>query len=274
MIARTRLALIALAFAHAAIANAQGPVPPLPSPRDSTLPTLFHIGDSTVRNGSGNGANGQWGWGDMTSCWFDTTKINVVNRAIGGRSARTYITQGQWDRTLAMVKPGDIVTMQFGHNDSSPVNDTSRARGTLRGIGDESEEIDNLLTHQHEVVHTFGWYLRRFIADTRARGATPIVASLIPRNYWEGGKVRRNAADFGGWAEQVARAEGVAFLDLNELIAREYDALGEEQVKAYFVADRTHTTLAGAQLGARVVAAALRALPENPVARFQVDCVR
>src|SRR5688500_1664186 len=76
------------------------------TPRDSTLPTVFHIGDSTVRNGSGTGSNGQWGWGDLISCHFDTTKINVVNRALGGRSSRTYITGGNWDRVLPMLKRG------------------------------------------------------------------------------------------------------------------------------------------------------------------------
>ena len=267
------VAPLALAISST-LAHAQGPVPPLPAPRDTTLPTLFHIGDSTVRNGSGKGGNGQWGWGDMTSCWFDTTKLNVVNRAIGGRSARTYLSQGQWDRVIALVKPGDIVTMQFGHNDSSPVNDTSRARGTLRGIGEESEEIDNLLTRQHEVVHSFGWYLRRFISDTRARGATPVVVSLVPRNYWVDGRTRRDTANFAGWAQQVARAEDVGFVDLNALIAAEYDAAGEEAVKQFFVADRTHTTLAGAQLAARVAAAALSDLPKSPVAAYRVDCRR
>ncbi len=274
MIARMRSALVALALTTSITANAQGPVPPLPLPRDSTLPTVFHIGDSTVRNGSGNGANGQWGWGDMTSCWFDTTKVNVVNRAIGGRSSRTYLTQGQWDRVLAMLKPGDVVTMQFGHNDGGAVNDTSRARGTLRGIGEETDEIDNLLTHQREVVHSFGWYLRRYIADTRARGATPIVASLVPRNYWENGKVRRDSASFGGWAAQVARAEGVAFLDLNDLVARMYDVLGEEEVKGFFVSDRTHTTLMGAQLNAQLAIYALKLLPQNPLASVLVNCKR
>ncbi|MEP7002222.1 MAG: GDSL-type esterase/lipase family protein, partial [bacterium] len=157
------------------------------APRDSTLPTVFHIGDSTVRNGSGTGSNGQWGWGDLTSCYFDTAKVNIVNRALGGRSSRTYLTGGQWDKVLPMLKRGDVVIMQFGHNDGGALNDTSRARGSIRGFGDESEEIDNLLTHQHEVVHSFGWYMRKFIADTRAKGATPIVASLVPRNRWENG---------------------------------------------------------------------------------------
>jgi len=256
-----------LATAHMAV-GAQTSQPTLPAPRDTTLPSVFHIGDSTVRNGSGNGANGQWGWGDLISCYFDTTRVNVVNRALGGRSSRTYIAQGHWERTLPMIKRGDVVIMQFGHNDASAVNDTSRARGTIRGIGEETEEIDNLLTHQHEVVHSFGWYLRRFISETRARGATPVVASRVPGNNWVNGSVQRNKQDFALWAEQVARAEGVAFLDLNELIAQEYDRLGEEKVKAFFVADRTHTTLEGAKLSARIVVAALSSLPENPVSAY------
>ncbi|MEO8334988.1 MAG: rhamnogalacturonan acetylesterase [bacterium] len=254
---------------------AQSAPPSLPAPRDTTLPTLFHIGDSTVRNGSGNGANGQWGWGDMMSCYFDTMRVNVVNRALGGRSSRTYLAQGHWERTLPMIKRGDVVIMQFGHNDASAVNDTSRARGVLHGIGEETEDIDNLLTHQHEVVHTFGWYLRKFISDTRARGATPIVASRVPGNNWMNGAVQRNKQDFALWAEQVAQAEGAAFIDLNELIAREYDTLGEERVKAFFAPDRVHTTREGAQLSAHVVATALSALAKNPVAAYQrTSCAR
>ncbi|MDB4890151.1 MAG: WD40-like beta Propeller containing protein [Gemmatimonadetes bacterium] len=256
--------LVCLVAANVPAVVAQGAPPTLPAPRDAALPTVFHIGDSTVRNGSGNGANGQWGWGDMMSCYFDTTRVNVVNRALGGRSSRTYLTQGHWDRTLPMIKRGDLVIMQFGHNDASAVNDTSRARGTIHGVGEESEEIDNLLTHQREVVHTFGWYLRRFVSDTRSRGAMPIIASRVPGNNWANGAVLRNKQDFALWAEQVARMEGVAFIDLNELVAREYDALGEDRVKPFFVSDRVHTTLDGAKLSARVVASTLSRLP-NPV---------
>jgi lysophospholipase L1-like esterase len=148
----------------------------LPTPANPTLPTLFLIGDSTVRNGRGDGANGQWGWGDYLAPYFDTSRINVVNRAVGGLSSRTYLTLGHWERVLAMLKPGGFVMMQFGHNDSGALNDTSRARGTIKGVGEETEEIDNLLTHQHEVVHSYGWYLRKFIADARARGPRPSCA--------------------------------------------------------------------------------------------------
>ncbi len=113
--------------------------------------------------------------------------------------------------------------------------------------------------------------MRKFIADTRAKGATPIVASLVPRNRWENGAVQRNKKDYAGWAEQVAKAEGVAFLDLNELIAREYDALGEQKVMSFFVEDRTHTTLNGATLSARIVISALRSLGTNPLGPYLLD---
>ncbi|MCU0241965.1 MAG: hypothetical protein MUF51_06030 [Vicinamibacteria bacterium] len=81
-----------------------GPPPRLPETAKVRLPTLFLIGDSTVRNGQGDGRNGQWGRGEPTIAYFDQRRINVVSRAIGGRSARTYLNQGQWERTLALVK--------------------------------------------------------------------------------------------------------------------------------------------------------------------------
>jgi lysophospholipase L1-like esterase len=95
------------------------------------------------RNRPGDG--GLWGWGAYLHTMFDTSKVSIRNYALGGRSSRTFITQGLWDNVLSMIKPGDYVFIQFGHNDSSPVNDDSRARGTLKGTGEESEEIDNIL---------------------------------------------------------------------------------------------------------------------------------
>lgn len=118
----------------------------------STRPTLFIIGDSTVKNST----KGQKGWGEVIGQYFDTNKIKVENHAIGGRSSRTFLTEGRWDKILAELKPGDFVLMQFGHNDGGALNDTSRARGSLKGTGDATEEIDNLMTKKHEVVHTYG----------------------------------------------------------------------------------------------------------------------
>ena len=81
------------------------------------------------------------------------------------------------------LRAGDFVIIQFGHNDSGALNQEPpgstrplRARGTIPGIGDESEEIDNVITGKHETVYSFGWYLRKMIADTRAKGATPILS--------------------------------------------------------------------------------------------------
>jgi len=232
----------------------------LPEPADPKLPTILLIGDSTVRNGGGDGADGQWGWGDPLRDRFDLTKSNVVNRAIGGLSSRTFLTQGHWQRALTLMKRGDFLLMQFGHNDNGPLNDTSRARGTIKGVGEESEEIDNQLTKEHEIVHTYGWYLRKYIREAKERGVTPVVCSPVPRKNWKAGKIERSKDTYSGWAQQVAEQEGVAFLDLNELIAERYDQLGEKAVDPLFADPHTHTSRAGAELNATIVTDGLRDL--------------
>jgi len=232
--------------------------------RDARLPTLFLIGDSTVRNGAGDGANNQWGWGEPIAAYFDPSKMTVLNRARGGRSSRTFLTEGLWDQILSAMKPGDFVLIQFGHNDGGALNDDSRARGTIRGTGDEVEEIDNLLTKKHEVVHSYGWYLRKYVADAKTRGGTPIICSPIPRKIWKDGRIVRDP--FARWAEDIAKKERVAFVDLNEIIARRYDALGEAKVESLFADPHTHTSRTGAELNAEAVVAGLKALPKDPVA--------
>jgi len=268
-------ALLAMSLlVSSATAQTSGPdpnqshLPPMLAPANPNLPTLYIIGDSTVRNGQGDGKNGQWGWGDVIGKDFDTSKINVVNWALGGRSSRTYITEGHWDKVVAALKPGDFVMMQFGHNDGGELNDTSRARGTIRGTGNEAQEIDNLLTKKHEVVHSYGWYLRKYIADTRAKGATPIVCSLVPRKIWKDGKIVRNSDNYAGWAREVAQAEGASFVDLNNIIADRYDSMGPEAVNPLFGDPHTHTTRQGAELNAESVIAGLKALKNDPVAPF------
>lgn len=224
-------------------------------------PTLFIIGDSTVKNGSGNGGGGLWGWGDFMYEQLDTMKISIKNYARGGRSSRTFITEGLWDNVLAKVKPGDFVIMQFGHNDGGAVNDSSRARGTIRGTGEETQEIDNILTKKHEVVHSFGWYMRKYIADTKAKGVTPIVCSLIPRNDWKEGKVLRASENFGKWTAEAAKTGGAFFIDLNEIIAGHYELIGEKEVTSkFFLKEHTHTTEAGAKLNAASVAEGIKSL--------------
>lgn len=232
----------------------------LPEPRDPALPSLVLIGDSTVRNGPGDGANGQFGWGQVLGEHLDLAKMNLVNRAIGGLSSRTFLTQGHWGRALTLIKPGDLVLMQFGHNDNAPLNDDKRARGTIRGVGEETESIDNQLTHQRETVGTYGSYLRRFIRDAKAAGAFPIVCTLVPRKVWKDGKIVRSADSYAGWAREVATQEAVPCIDLNELVSVRYDALGAKVVEALFADEHTHTSRAGAELNAEIVAAELARL--------------
>src|SRR5947208_8845412 len=145
----------------------------------TNLPTLFLIGDSTVNNST----KGLQGWGKPIAAMFQTNKINVQNKARGGRSSRTYYTEGLWDDVRKQLKPGDFVLMQFGHNDGGPLAD-GRARASLKGNGDETQEIENKISGKKEVVHTYGWYLRQYIRDAKDAGATPIVLSLVPRNIW------------------------------------------------------------------------------------------
>jgi lysophospholipase L1-like esterase len=239
----------------------------LPAPANPALASIFLVGDSTVRNGRGDGANNQMGWGEPFVDYFDKAKVNVVNRAIGGRSSRTYITEGHWERTLALIKPGDVVLFQFGHNDSGPTDDPARARGTLDGVGDETREIDNPITNKHEVVHTFGWYMTKYVEDTKAKGATPVICSLVPRKTWKESKIVRGADTYGGWARQVGEKEHVGFVDLNEITARKYDELGEAAVEPLFGDPHTHTSLAGAVMNAESVVAGLKALAKDPVAK-------
>jgi len=229
------------------------------------LPTLFVVGDSTANNN----ANGGRGWGDPFIALFDVSKINVLNRARGGRSSRTFVTEGLWDKVLAEMKPGDFVLIQFGHNDGGPVNDASRARGSLPGTGEETQEIDNLVTKQHEVVRTYGWYMRKMIADAKAKRVTPIVLSLTVRNIWKEGKVERGSGHYGEWAAEIAKSQHVLFIDVTKIIADRYEKLGEEKVKELFGPDHTHTSPVGAELNAELVVEGIKAI-KSPLKSFLV----
>jgi lysophospholipase L1-like esterase len=227
-------------------------------------PTLYIIGDSTVRNTN----RPQCGWGEMIGDLLDTTKISISNQAMAGRSTRTFIKEKRWEKVLSTLKKGDYVIMQFGHNEGSKP-DTSRAgyRGVLRGTGDETVSL-TWKDSSVEVVHTYGWYLRKFIRDAKEKGATPIVCSMIPRNQWTDGKVRLANNDFGKWAKEIAESEGVAFVDLNAITAEKYNAMGPDEVAKLFHKDHTHTNEEGAKINASSVAEGLRLLKNNTLAGY------
>ena len=235
----------------------------LAAPASGDKPTLYIVGDSTVRNRT----RGQLGWGDPFAGLFESSKIAVTNRALGGRSSRTFLTEGLWDKVLAELKPGDFVLMQFGHNDGGPLDD-GRARASLKGNGEQSQVVTNKTSGKVETVHTYGWYMRRYIADAKAKGATPIVLSLVPRKIWKDGKVVRGTNDYAKWAAEAAKAEGVAFVDLNDIVARHYEELGQEKVNGLFGDEHTHTTPEGAALNARCVVEGLRGLKGCALEKF------
>jgi lysophospholipase L1-like esterase len=239
-----------------------------PMPMRTNLPTLWIIGDSTVRNGTlGDGSNmNQWGWGAPIVTFFDLEKINIVNRAFGGTSSRSFYTGFFWRNLRPQIKKGDFVLLQFGAND----NGGARGQGALRGTGPETEDV--VRGGGTETVHTFGWYLRQFAKETREQGGAPIICSLTPRKGWTNdGRFRRDNTTHVAWAAQAAKEAQVPFVDLYELIARKYEALGPEKVDTLFApapTERLHTGWEGAVVNAECVVAGLKGLKENPLAAF------
>ncbi len=261
-----RAVLCALLLQAAALhgqCTTMAPMEPVPAsvtyaPANSSLPTIFVVGDSTAV-----------GWGPYLVPFFDPAKVNVVVAAAAGRSSRTYITQGLWERVQAQMRPRDIVLIQFGHNDVFAINDPCRARGSIRSNGEETEAIDNEVTHQPEVVHSFGWYLRQYVRDTKAKGAVPVVMSLTPDNVWHGDRMDRDQVGYAAWSAEVAAQAHVDYVDINAIFSDRFTKLGQPKTLELFAPhDRTHMTKVGWQLDALWTFEALEYLPDRPVDRF------
>ena len=229
-------------------------------PLNPALPTVFVVGDSTARN------QANLGWGDHLAPYFEATRINVANRAMAGRSSRTYIREGRWDKVLAEMKAGDYVLIQLGHNDGGG------PRGSLKGLGEETSDIaqpDGTI----ETVHTYGWYLRKYIADTRAKHATPILLTLTIRNIWTSGadgklRIERDMG-YDGYIQQLAAEQHLLFVDMASIEADRLEAGGPEKAALLFPKDHTHTSAEGAELNAQSVVQALRAT-QSPLERYLV----
>jgi lysophospholipase L1-like esterase len=235
-----------------------------PAELNRTLPILFIVGDSTVHNS----APGLLGWGDVVGRYFDPQRIIVENYALPGRSSRTFQTQGWWAQVMAAARPGDFVMIQLGHNDGGPLDDTNRARGTIPGIGDESRQIYNPVMHRPETVHTYGWYMRKYISDARAKGMTPIICSPVPHVPKDTATVDdADKANDVEWSEEVARQEHAFFIPLNQVITAHYVSMTPKEVKArYFTTqDNTHANPAGAALNASAAIDGLRRLKDCPL---------
>ena len=234
-----------------------------------SFPILYVVGDSTVHNPT----KGERGWGDVIGKYFDRDKIRVENHALGGRSSRTFRTQGWWDKVLETSRPGDFVLLQMGHNDGGPLDDTNRARGSIRGLGNETRDIFNPLTQRPETVHTYGWYMRQYVEDARAHAINIIICSPIPhcpREEVHAGDVEKS--DYVKFSQAVAESEKVDFIHLNQITMSHYAGMSPLDIKEkYFTpADNTHTSPAGAELNARSVVEGLRQLKDCPLATFRL----
>ena len=241
----------------------------------SRKPTVFFTGDSTVKNADKDD-DGMWGWASQAFTVFDESKITLVNAARAGRSTRTFIKEGLWDKVYNSLQPGDFVTIQFGHNDICPIAD-KKARGVIAESKDTCH-VYKLENGTYELVYSFGWYLKKMIDDVREKGATPILVSLTPRNEWPGGKVERRDGSYGKWYREVVEETGVEFVDLHNISADFLDKkfalkklpadkekakqkiaeLKEKVQNIYFKKDHTHASKAGAQLNAQSFAKGLR----------------
>jgi lysophospholipase L1-like esterase len=249
--------------------------------REEGKPVVWITGDSTVKN-KDKEKDDMWGWGAVADEVFDTRKITVRNVAQAGRSCRSYLAEGRWERVYNSLQPGDFVLIEFGHNDIGEI-DKPKYRGCIASAQDtchvykmtdkavkpNGNVVDKTLQVQagirpgdYEVVYSFGWYLKKFIDDVREKGATPILVSLTPRNEWPGGKIERRNDSYGKWYREVVEATGVEFVDLHNLTADFLDNKcgSKEKAAKYFKHDHTHTSLLGAKTNARNVAKGLRAI--------------
>ncbi|GAA5123683.1 hypothetical protein GCM10023212_22380 [Luteolibacter yonseiensis] len=229
----------------------------------NNLPTLWIAGDSTVKSNAP-----MRGWGQDLGTFFDSTKINVVNKAIGGRSSRTFFTEGRWNEILDALKPGDFVIIQFGHNDVGPLDARGKFRGSVKGIGGETEKVVKPDGSEEEV-RSYGWYLREMARSAREKKARVILCSPVPHKKFDGGgKFVRDWAEFRGWVEACAKAEHAAYVDLAEIIATEYDKLPQATVESYFADKGTHTNAEGSLVNAKAVVSGLRGIPTSPLDRY------
>jgi rhamnogalacturonan acetylesterase len=261
-----------LAFTFTLAAQAPPDAPPQTNvPRraalDPKLPTIFIVGDSTASNGA------NLGWGSHLGNYFDLTKVNVANRAIAGRSSRSYMDEGHWDSTLAEIKAGDFVILQWGQNDGGDLGG-AKPRGDLRGDGDATQDVlqsVGKLAGQVETIHTYGWYNRKYVADTKAKGATPMFLSMTIHNSWtpDASGALHVALDmrFGPVMWKIAQEDSLAFIDMAPVEATRMESVGKEKASLWFPIDYVHTSPEGAELNAQSVVIAME-IAKNPLVRY------
>jgi lysophospholipase L1-like esterase len=205
-------------------------------------PLVYLAGDSTMAMKQLDLTERGWG---MALPGFFKDPAMIQNHAVNGRSTKSFITEGRWQRLIAAVQPGDYVLIQFGHND---------------------EKIDRPAVGT-DVKTEFPENLRRFIRDVRARNATPILATPVARRKFNAaGKLTPTHGAYPDAVRAVAQAENVPLLELEHATEKWLQALGDEPSKKFFnrlpngTQDDTHFVEAGAVHVASLAAAQIREL--------------
>ncbi|KFY30921.1 hypothetical protein V493_01556 [Pseudogymnoascus sp. VKM F-4281 (FW-2241)] len=206
--------------------------------------TVYLAGDSTMAKGGGGGggtATDGLGWGQYLA---DSLSIPVVNNAIGGRSARSFTREGRFDTIIEAVVSGDIVVIEFGHNDGGSLTPTDNGRTDCGGTGDET--CETVYDGVAETVLTFPRYLENAANAITAKGAFVVISSQTPNNPFESGEFIYSGSRFVDMAALAASNAGVDYVDHGQYTANAFEASGAETVNAYFPNDHTHTSPAGA----------------------------
>jgi rhamnogalacturonan acetylesterase len=180
----------------------------------------------------------------------------VVNKAISGRSARSYTNEGRFTEIEKLLVSGDIVVIEFGHNDGgSPTSASDNGRSDCGGTG--SEVCTSGKTG--EKVYTFNHYVETAARSFIAKGAKVIVSSQTPNNVWETGTYSSAPSRFVGYAALAAKnvGTGASFLDHFQAVAALYLKLGSTKTNALYPSDHTHTSPAGADLVAQAFVQAI-----------------
>ncbi|KAJ4378584.1 hypothetical protein N0V86_006291 [Didymella sp. IMI 355093] len=176
---------------------------------------------------------------------------------MAGRSARSYTAEGRFTEIANLVKPGDIVVIEFGHNDGgTPTLASDNKRSDCPGTGSETckSGLDG------STVYTYNHYIEAAAKNFIAKGAKVLISSQTPNNLWEGGKYSAAAPRFVSYAAQTAKNVGVgaSFVDHFQAVANMYRKLGSEATNALYPKDHTHTSPKGADLSAQAFAQAIK----------------
>lgn len=211
----------------------------------SQTTTIYTIGDSTMANKKNPEINPEHGWAQVLPQFFNDN-VSIDNRAVNGRSTRSFINENRWDSIYKYLKKGDYVFIQFGHNDAKE-NDSKR------------------YTNPHTA---YRHNLIRFVQETRDKGATPILfSSIVRRNFNEYGTLVDTHGDYPLETRLVALEYKVPFIDLqylSEKLEESYGVEGSKKLHLHFApgesdyfkegkSDDTHLSELGATEIAKLV---------------------